>query len=114
MTVRTRTTKGKCVAKVKGPLTIYAVSEAKDKLLKPLAKCEQMELDLSGVTEFDTAGFQLLILLKREFLAAKVPLQVKDKSCAIDEVLGMYGFTDQFEADESLAVGSGGIAEAAS
>ena len=111
MTVRTRTSKGKCAAKVEGPLTIYAVSEARDKLLKPLAKCEQMELNLSGVTEFDTAGFQLLTLLKRECLAAGIPFRVKDNSHAIEEVLDMYRYTDQFEPDASLA---GDMAEAAS
>ncbi len=47
-------------------LTIYHALELKQKLLEALAAEQALELDLSRVTEIDTAGLQLLILAKRE------------------------------------------------
>ncbi len=47
-------------------LTIYHVLDQKQRLLDTLAQADEVELDLSQVAEMDTAGLQLLILLKRE------------------------------------------------
>lgn len=47
-------------------LTIYHALEQKAQLLDALAGAEEIELDLSQVGEIDSAGLQLLILLKKE------------------------------------------------
>lgn len=47
-------------------LTIYHALEQKGCLLDALNQADEVELDLSQVSEMDTAGLQLLILLKRE------------------------------------------------
>jgi anti-anti-sigma regulatory factor len=47
-------------------MTIYQAQAQKEQLLAALAATEHLELDLSAVTEMDTAGLQLLLLLKRE------------------------------------------------
>lgn len=47
-------------------LTIYHALELKQKLLDALAANDELELDLSQVNEIDTAGLQLLLLLKKE------------------------------------------------
>ena len=47
-------------------LTIYHALEQKHRLLDALAGTDDLELDLLQVREIDTAGLQLLILLKRE------------------------------------------------
>ena len=47
-------------------LTIYHALEQKTALLAALASTEELELDLMHVREIDTAGLQLLILLKKE------------------------------------------------
>jgi anti-anti-sigma factor len=47
-------------------LSIYFAAEQKQYLLEALATHDALELDLSAVAEMDTAGLQLLILLKRE------------------------------------------------
>lgn len=49
-----------------GELTIFCAHEAKQTLLGALAPGVTVDCDLSGVTEFDTAGVQLLMLAKRE------------------------------------------------
>lgn len=47
-------------------LTIYHALEQKTHLLDALAASEELELDLLQVVEIDTAGLQLLLLLKKE------------------------------------------------
>ena len=49
-----------------GDLTIYRAFELKATLLDALAASDELELDLSQVNEIDTAGLQLLLLLKKE------------------------------------------------
>ncbi len=51
-------------------LTIYHALEQKKILLDALAGAGDLELDLMQVSEIDTAGLQLLILLKKEAQAA--------------------------------------------
>lgn len=47
-------------------LTIYHALDLKAQLLEAQAATQDLELDLSQVGEIDTAGLQLLILLKKE------------------------------------------------
>ena len=47
-------------------LTIYHALEQKHRLLDALGGTDELELDLMQVGEIDTAGLQLLILLKKE------------------------------------------------
>jgi anti-sigma B factor antagonist len=47
-------------------LTIYHALDQKNMLLDALAAGDELELDLLPVSEMDTAGLQLLILLKKE------------------------------------------------
>ena len=47
-------------------LTIYHALEQKNALLAALANTDELELDLLHVSEIDTAGLQVLVLLKKE------------------------------------------------
>lgn len=47
-------------------LTIYHVLELKPMLLDALDKSAHLKLDLSNVTEIDSSGLQILIMLRRE------------------------------------------------
>jgi len=47
-------------------LTIYHALDHKRTLLDALAQADELEVDLLQVSEIDTAGLQLLILLKKE------------------------------------------------
>lgn len=97
MSLTARTSKGKCKAKIDGVMTIYTAGELKDKLLKKLAECQAMELDLSQVMEFDTAGFQLLMLLKREAEHNNTPLLMKNHSPVVQDLFELYHFSEQAE-----------------
>jgi len=66
---------GLCRIAVDGEMTIYTALALKDELLSPLAQCETLEINLAGVSEIDSAGLQLLIVVKT---AAKA----RGKNCA--------------------------------
>ena len=60
------------VLRIEGELTIFRAMELKPVMLAdPLPE----EIDLSGVTELDTAGVQLLMLAKRTALAQQRELR---------------------------------------
>jgi len=48
-----------------GELTIYSVADIKARLAEVMSSASQIEVDLSGVTEVDTAGLQLMLIAKR-------------------------------------------------
>ncbi len=56
----------RCRLWLDGELSIYHAAELKTALLQAIDDCRELELNLAGVTELDTAGAQLLILAKRE------------------------------------------------
>lgn len=72
-----------------GELTIYEARELQALLLGSLRECESLELDLAGVTELDTAGFQQLYLLRREAATAGKPLRIIAHSAATREVFAL-------------------------
>ena len=68
-------------------LTIYTAAEVKKLLLDALAAHDGLELDLSQVGEIDTAGVQLLILGKREALAANKQFKIVAHSPAVHQTI---------------------------
>ncbi|WP_433373307.1 STAS domain-containing protein [Actinoplanes sp. CA-142083] len=49
-----------------GELTIYTAAEQCPRLLKALEESATLRVDLSQVTEMDTAGLQILLAVRRE------------------------------------------------
>ena len=96
MTISIKVSKGVCHARVMGEMTIYHAAEMKGKLLPCLDKCTEVEIDLSEVSEMDTAGFQLLLLAKREAANAGKPLRLVAHSPATLEVLDLFGMASYF------------------
>jgi anti-anti-sigma factor len=82
---------------VEGAMTIYEAAEQKQELLNALAASDELDIDLSGVDEIDTAGLQLLVLMRREGRRAGKAVRVVDQSAALVEVLERYGLVTQFQ-----------------
>ncbi|MGZ5052973.1 MAG: STAS domain-containing protein, partial [Methylobacter sp.] len=72
---------------IEGELSIYTVQDLKDQLLAELTTADELELDLAGVGEFDGAGLQLLVAVKREAAAAGKALRIGGHSPAVVELL---------------------------
>ena len=77
-------------------LTIYTAMSAKDKLLAALSECTQLDLDLSQVAEIDSAGFQLLVMAKREANRLAKPMHIVAHSPAVRELLDFYNSAAYF------------------
>lgn len=96
MTINIEASNGVCHAQVTGEMTIYHAAEMKGELLPHLDRCNEMEINLSGVSEIDTAGFQLLLLVKREASRANKLLRFEAHSPATLEVLKLLGIASNF------------------
>lgn len=79
-----------------GAMTIYNAVDIKSQLMTAVQQSQMLELDLSGVTEMDTAGFQLLVLAKRESLQADHKLRIVAHSDPVREIIEFYGMTGFF------------------
>lgn len=90
------TADGICHALLAGEMTIYHAAEMKPALLACIARCREIEFNLSEVVEMDTAGFQLLLLAKREAMAAGKPLRLVAHSPATLDVLDLFNMASYF------------------
>ncbi len=81
---------------IDGTMTIYEASAQKEDLLKAFNGVDELEIDLSGVTEMDSAGLQLLVLLKREALRESKQVRLVAHSAASLEVLDVYNLAAYF------------------
>lgn len=77
---------------VGGEMTIYAAAELKDELFPLVQAADQrLTIDLSGVTALDTAGLQLLIMLKRIAKQSGIGCEMVKPSHAVLDVLNLCG-----------------------
>lgn len=77
-------------------LTIYHALEQKAQLLEALAATEALELDLLHVGEIDTAGLQLLLLLKKEAQRAGKCVRISAHSQAVSSVIDFCNMATEF------------------
>lgn len=81
---------------IENEMTIYTAAEMKTRLIGVLGKGAEIEMDLSKVSEMDTAGLQLLILTKRECMARGGDLKLSGHSPAVLDVLDLCGMVQHF------------------
>jgi anti-anti-sigma factor len=72
-----------------GEMTIYRAADLKVVVLEALRKTPVLEVDLSGVTELDTAGLQVLMLAKQTATAEQRELRLLQHSPAVVEIFEM-------------------------
>jgi len=77
-------------------LTIYHALELKQTLLDALSTTSDLELNLSQVSEMDTAGLQLLILLKKEAQHAGKSVRIVAHSQAVSAVIDFCNLAADF------------------
>ena len=79
-----------------GTMTIYQAATQKKDLLSAFNSTDDLEIDLSGVTEMDSAGLQLLVLLKREAVLQSKQVRLVAHSAASLDVLDVYNLGAYF------------------
>ncbi|MBE7421480.1 MAG: STAS domain-containing protein [Zoogloeaceae bacterium] len=81
-------TSGDCRLHLDGEMTVATAAALRDEMLAalPAEEAAEVELDLSGVSEIDTAGLQLLLQLKRRCGAR---LRLVNHSPAVLQILDL-------------------------
>ena len=87
-------------------MTIYHAAIQKKALIDALNASARLEIDLSAVGEIDTAGFQLLVLVKREAQRLGKQAHIVAHSEAVRELLDFYNMAAEF-GDPLLIPASG-------
>lgn len=78
-------------------LTIYVAGERVAQLQHALHRCGTLTIDLSGITEIDTAGVQVLAFIRREAATRDRPLVYVDHSPVVLDALQLLGLDLQLE-----------------
>ena len=81
---------------IEGELTIYTVAQWKPRLLEHIGACAALELDLSAVSEIDTAGQQLLMAAQLHARALGRTLRVSACSQAVADLLALCWLASWF------------------
>lgn len=87
---------GICHTFLDGELSIYHAANIMPALLEALERGTEMELHLGAVSEIDTAGLQILVLLKNEAERKGKPLRLSDHSLAVLDLLQLFDLTGYF------------------
>jgi anti-sigma B factor antagonist len=82
--------------KLSGELTIYTAAQARGELQARLEKHKNLELDLWGVEELDTAGVQVLLWAKREAKNRGRALPFVNQSSLVIEIFDLLKVTGIF------------------
>lgn len=77
-------------------MTVYNAAKHKATLIDALTKSDVLELDLSGVGEIDSAGFQLLTMAKREAERLNKKVVIVSHSASVSELLDFLGMVARF------------------
>ncbi|MCG8612333.1 MAG: STAS domain-containing protein [Pseudomonadales bacterium] len=81
---------------VMGDMTVDQIKGQRDLFLQSLTFGQHIGLDLMMVSEMDSAGLQLLILLKREAELRGQKVHIAAQSMEVTDMLDLCGMTDAF------------------
>jgi anti-anti-sigma factor len=88
--VRTKTGNDILNLSITGGMNVYSAGKLKDVLLKELKSCSGITLDLAGIDEADTSGFQLLLFLKREARILGKSFRITEMSSRLRNIFNLY------------------------
>ncbi len=84
----------KCALKLEGEMTIYTAMENKVHFTPYFTVEQTISLDMAAVSEFDSSGFQILLLLERQAITNDNAFTIKQPSSSVQEVLTLYNKQD--------------------
>jgi anti-anti-sigma factor len=87
---------------VRAELTIYHAAALAFDLRRQLEAGSNLELDLAGVTELDSAGLQVLLVAEREARARGLSLRLHRPSRVVMDVLETLHLTQRLTLVEDL------------
>ena len=84
------------VLHIAGECNIYRADELKQALLAALVDTPALDIDLSGVTEIDTVGIQLLMLAKKTAQTNQCTVRLIAHSAAVTEAFELVNLAAYF------------------
>ncbi|MES3020834.1 MAG: STAS domain-containing protein [Pseudomonadota bacterium] len=81
---------------IDGEMTVYRAAELKERMLGILEHPTDLEIGLSGVTEIDSAGIQLLLLAKRSAAHRQRSLRLTGHSPAVIDAFELLNLVGHF------------------
>lgn len=90
MEIKLENKDGLLTARISGEMNIYHAHGLKKGVKEALASPEPLQIDLSGATELDSTGLQLLLLARREAERSGKPLSVVNASEAASAVIELF------------------------
>ncbi|MYM87592.1 STAS domain-containing protein [Rugamonas sp. FT82W] len=87
--------------RIDGEFSIYRAAELKEMVLTAVAQAPCLELDLSAVSELDTAGVQILLLARQSALARGHSLRLVDSSAAVQATLALLRVSPEVHGAEA-------------
>ena len=103
MSINANSTDSSIHLEIDGEMTIYTALEQKNDLAAYLSEGKDIQIDLSGVSEIDSAGTQLLLFVKQEAAAKEIPLTLTHHSEAVVEVVDLYNLASRLGDDIILS-----------
>ncbi len=96
MTVAIEPRKDHALVRIQGEMTIYSANADKQQLLAALMDYPGLTLDLAQTNELDSAGVQILLLLKQEAERANKALHLVNHSDPAIEVFELLHLSPLF------------------
>lgn len=83
---------------IDGEMTICRAAALKKEIFEDLEWGDAVSFDLSGVSEMDTSGFQLLMMARKEAALKDCGFSIKAHSAATSAVIELFNMKERFEA----------------
>ena len=96
MTVKMEKHGDTCHVRISGEMTIYQAAALRQELLDIVGQCGNVTLDLSHVTEMDTAGLQLLLACQRETGGCNKIMHIEAATPALRDFLRLANVAECF------------------
>lgn len=96
---------GGCRIRIADELTIYTAGNVTTTIRAALAANDNIAIDLSGVTEIDTAGLQILLVARKEAMLGNRAVSFVGRNRVVIEHLQLMNLANffTFEAPTALA-----------
>jgi anti-anti-sigma factor len=89
---------------IEGEMTIFRAQELRDAILPIITTCDEMEIDLSRVTEVDASGTQLMVSVKLESILLGKTLRYVGHSKSVMEMIDLCDLGSFF--GDQVVIGS--------
>ena len=94
---------GRCHVDIDGEICIYNAADLKERFMSVLNDKRELEINLANVTEIDSAGVQLLMLVKRERDTMGQRVTLTNHSNSVLDIFGLMSLEGYFNDPIVLA-----------